>query len=199
LLIGEVIEAGIKWLIGLLGGPAGAFIKACMMICDIVMWFITNAGRLVALVDAVLDSLAAIAGGNLSSAANAVEESLGRAVPVTIGFLASLLGLGDLSQKIRKVIEKVQEPINTAIDYVLNLVKSFVQKVAKMLGFGGEGAGGGEIGKEVTFQAAEESHRLWVDDQGSGTTLMVARVPVTVAEQRSARRAKNRLAADCGR
>ena len=37
-VITKIIEAGIKWLIGLLN-PAGAFVKACMMIYDIVVFF----------------------------------------------------------------------------------------------------------------------------------------------------------------
>ena len=36
----EVIQAGIQWVVGLLGGPAGAFIKAAQAIIKIVMWFV---------------------------------------------------------------------------------------------------------------------------------------------------------------
>ncbi|GAB4201508.1 MAG: hypothetical protein OHK0022_23610 [Roseiflexaceae bacterium] len=186
MLLSEVLEAGIKWLIGILGGPAGAFIKACMAIYDIVMWFVNNGSRLMGLVDAVIDSVAAIASGDLGGAAQAVEDALGRAVPVTIGFLASLLGLGDLATKVRRVVDRVQEPINNAIEYLLGLVRGFVQKVARMLGLGGmESAGGAQsgIGKEVSFAAGDDSHRLWVDKQGSAATLMVASTPQPVDAQ----------------
>ena len=177
MLIVEVIEAGIKWLVGLLGGPAGAFIKAAMMIYDIVMWFINNASRIASLITAIVDSVKAIASGSLDAAAKYVEESLANFIPMAIGFLASLLGLGDLAVKVRKIIDKVQEPINEAIDYLLNMIKGFVQKIGKMLGVEGEGGGGegdGEIGKEVTFSAGEESHRLWVEVEGSQATIKVA-------------------------
>ncbi|HEU4325689.1 MAG TPA: DUF4157 domain-containing protein [Roseiflexaceae bacterium] len=191
MLITEVLEAGVKWLVGILGGPAGAFIKACMAIYDIVMWFVNNGSRVIELVNAVIDSVAAIASGDLDSAAQAVEEALGRAVPVTIGFLASLLGLGDLSVKVRKIIDRVQEPINRAIDAVVQRVKGFVMKVAKLMGFGGaEGAsaggatpGDGEIGQKVSFNTEEEHHDLWIKTEGNDAALMMASaVPKRLSE-----------------
>lgn len=176
MLRSEVIEAGIKWLVGILGGPAGAFIKACMAIYDIVMWFINNAQRLAALVNAVVDSVVSIASGNLGEAMQFVEDALARAVPVAIGFLASLLGLGDLAAKVRRIIDRVQAPVNRALDKIFGMIRGFVQKVAKLLGFGeGGGAGGdGEIGEEVAFSADDEDHKLWVEVRGDDAELVMA-------------------------
>jgi hypothetical protein len=125
----QVIEAGIQWLLGILGGPAGAFIKAAKAIIDIVMWFVNNGSRVMALVNSVLDSVSAIASGSLGEAAAYIEKSLANAIPVMIGFLASLLGLGNLSQKIKGVIEKVQAPVKKAIGWVLGKAKAFASKV----------------------------------------------------------------------
>lgn len=186
MLVGEVIEAGIHWLIGLLGGPAGAFVRACMMVYDIIVWFINNAQRIASLIQAVSDGARAIANGDLSAAVARVEEALARAVPTAIGFLAGLVGLNDLSANVRKVIDKIQEPINQAIDWLLNLVKGFVQKVARLLGFGENGqpsAGDADIGKEVPFSAQGESHKLYVQQHGGQATLMVASTPMTVEER----------------
>ena len=41
-VITKIITAGITWLIGLLN-PAAAFIKACKLIYDVVMFFVNNA------------------------------------------------------------------------------------------------------------------------------------------------------------
>jgi hypothetical protein len=132
----KVIIAGITWIIGLLN-PVSAFFKACKAIYDIVMFFITHASQILALVNAIIDSIAAIARGSLSVAANAVENALARAIPVVIGFLASLLGLGGISEKIRSVIEKIQAPINKAIDWVINKAVQLVKAAGKLLGLGG--------------------------------------------------------------
>ena len=40
-------------------------------------------------------------------------------VPIIIGFLASVIGLGGIGQKIREIIEKLQKPVNKAIDFVI--------------------------------------------------------------------------------
>jgi hypothetical protein len=75
-----------------------------------------------ALVNAVIDSLGAIAKGSIGVAAGFVENALAKAVPVAIGFLASLLGLGDPSKPVQGFIEKARAPVNKAIDWVINLV-----------------------------------------------------------------------------
>jgi hypothetical protein len=133
----QVIQAGIQWLMGILGGPAGAFIKAAKAIYDIVMWFVNNAARLKDLVGAIIGSVSAIARGALGQAAQFIEQSLAKAIPVVIGFLASLLGLGNLGEKIRGIVEKIRAPINKAIGWVLGKAKGFASKIiGKVKGFG---------------------------------------------------------------
>lgn len=140
LVITQVIKAGIQWLVGILGGPAGAFIKAAKAIYDIVMWFINNAGRLASLVQAILGSVTAIASGALGQAAQFIEQSLAKAIPVVIGFLANLLGLGDLAGKIRAIIEKVRTPVNSVVDWILSKARGIVRRLGGSVG-GKEGGG----------------------------------------------------------
>jgi hypothetical protein len=114
----RVIVAGVSWIIGLLN-PAAAFVKACKAIYDIVMFFVTRGSQVVALVNATFDSVAAIARGAIGAAAGLVEGALTRSIPVAIGFLASLLGLGGLSGRIKSIIESVRKPVDGAIDWVI--------------------------------------------------------------------------------
>lgn len=139
----EVIQAGVQWLLGLLGGAAGAFIKACKAIYDIVMWFVDNADRLKSIIDAVLDGMAAVAKGSVGAMAERIENALAQAVPVVIDFLASLLGLDDLGPKIRDVVERVQAPANKAIDWVLGKAQTAARRIGGMLGFDQKPAAGG--------------------------------------------------------
>lgn len=127
-VITKVITAGITWLISLLN-PASAFIKACKAIYDIVMFFIERGSQIMELVNSILDSIGAIAGGAVGAAAALVERSLGRALPVAISFLASLLGLGGIGDKIRKIIETIQKPVNTAIDRLIGGVLKGARKL----------------------------------------------------------------------
>ena len=148
----KVIIAGITWIISLLN-PASAFIKACKAIYDIVMFFVQRGSQIIELVNAVLDSVTAIAQGALGAAANAVENALAKAIPVVIGFLASLLGLGGISDKIRAIIDKIRAPINAAIDWVITKAVQLVKAAGKWLG----------IGKEK--ESAEDKKNLEPDDR----------------------------------
>src|SRR6185503_455534 len=107
-VITKIITAGITWLIGLLN-PAAAFIKACKMIYDIVMFFVDNGSRILKFVNTVLDSVADIVKGNVSGVVNKIDDVLGQMVPIIIGFLASVIGIGGIGQKTRQIIETLQK------------------------------------------------------------------------------------------
>ncbi|MFI7543523.1 hypothetical protein [Actinoplanes sp. NPDC049599] len=114
----RIIAAGITWLIGLLN-PAAAFIKACKLIYDVVMFFVTNASRIAKFVETVLDSVADVVRGNISGVINKINDVLGQMLPIIIGFLASVIGLGGIGQKIRSIVETLQKPVNQALDFVI--------------------------------------------------------------------------------
>ena len=76
-----------------------------------------------------------IARGVLDGAMATVEEVLGSLVPLALDLLARLLGLGNLGEDVREVIEKVRATIDKAIDAI-------IEKVANAFrgGFGASGA-----------------------------------------------------------
>lgn len=129
-VITKVITAGITWLISLLN-PAAAFIKACKMIYDAVMWFVDNAQRLGDFVNSVLDSVESIASGGVGRVAALIEATLGKAVPMVISGLASLLGLGGIADKIKKILESIQKPVGKVVD---GIIKGVVKVGKKLLG-----------------------------------------------------------------
>ncbi len=117
-VITKIITAGITWLIGLLN-PAAAFIKACKLIYDVIMFFVTNGSRILKFVNTVIDSVADIVRGNVSGVVTKINDVLGQMVPIIIGFLASAIGLGGIGAKIRSIIETLQKPVNKALDFVI--------------------------------------------------------------------------------
>ncbi|WP_147414559.1 HNH endonuclease signature motif containing protein [Rhodococcus rhodochrous] len=117
-VVTKIIVAGITWLIGLLN-PAAAFIKACKLIYDVVMFFVNNASRIAAFVETILDSVADIARGAVGAVVDKIENVLGQMVPLLIGFLASVLGVGGIGKKIREIVETLQKPVNKAVDAVI--------------------------------------------------------------------------------
>jgi len=169
----KVIFAGITWIIGLLN-PASAFFKACKAIYDIVMFFITRGSQILELVNAVVDSMTAIAKGSIGVAATFVENALAKAIPVAIGFLAGLLGLGDISGTVKKTIDKAQAPVNKAIDWVINTAVKGAKGLLKLIGVGGkknekkvppnmESGEGGKTGERTVEQKRAALHEALLE------------------------------------
>ncbi len=122
-VITTVIKEGVTWIVGLLN-PVGALIKILKVLWSIIQFFLERWKQIVTFANSVFDSIAEIAAGNLKKAAAAVENALGRAIPVIISFLANLLGLGGIAKTIKKIIAKIRAPIDKAIDKVVGwLVK----------------------------------------------------------------------------
>jgi hypothetical protein len=160
----KIVIAGITWIIGLLN-PASAFIKACKAIYDIIMFFVNHGKQILDLVNAIIDSITAIAKGQIAAAAAWVEKSLARTIPVIIGFLAALLGVGGISEKIKEIIEAIRKPINEAIDWVITKAVDLVKAVGGMLGFGKDKEPDSKQDQdavEVSFSMEGEEHGLVV-------------------------------------
>ena len=117
-VVTRVITAGVTWLISLLN-PAAAFVKACKLIYDVVMFFVSNGERIMAFVNTVLDSVADIVRGNVGGVVAKIENVLGQMVPLLISFLASVLGLGNIGAKIREIVDGLQRPVTRAVDWII--------------------------------------------------------------------------------
>src|SRR5262249_2893117 len=87
---------------------------------------------------------------------------LAKALPVAISFLASLLGLGGLSDKIKKIIEAVQKPVGKAVDAIvkgaLKLAGPVINAIKKGAGWG---KGKVEAGKKWV-KGKVEAGKKWV-------------------------------------
>lgn len=133
----QVIQAGIKWLLGLLS-PVGAFIKACMAIIEVVKFFVQKAAQIIELVNAFIEGVRAVASGSVNAVANAIENALAKAIPVVIGFLAALLGISGLAAKVTKIFQKIQDRVAKAITKLWMKIKEMGKKVLAKLGIGGK-------------------------------------------------------------
>ncbi|MFJ8852715.1 hypothetical protein [Streptomyces sp. NPDC102437] len=120
-LIPTVIIAGITWIISLLN-PASAFVRAVKGIIDIVTFIVNQGAQIIDFVNAVLDAVIAIANGGTAGVPKMVETALAASVPLLIGFLASLLGIGSLANKVKSVFHAVARPVNRAIDKIVGFI-----------------------------------------------------------------------------
>ena len=160
-IIESVITAGITWLMSLTN-PASAFIRACKAIYDLVQFFMENAQRIASFINTLLDSIVSIAAGNVSQVAKNIESTLAQAIPLVIDMLAGLLGLGNISEKIRSIIQKLQKPIKAAIDWVIEKAVKLAKKVGKFAK-----KVGGKIGNKLGFGKGKAKDNKEKKDKGS--------------------------------
>ncbi|MFF9343906.1 hypothetical protein ACF1CG_29625 [Streptomyces sp. NPDC014773] len=127
-LVPTVIIAGVTWILSLLN-PASAFVRAVKGIIDIVTFVVNQGAQIADFVNAVLDAVIAIANGGAAGVPKMVETALAASIPLLIGFLASLLGIGNLANKVKSVFQAVSKPVNRAIDKIVD----FIAKKGKAL------------------------------------------------------------------
>jgi hypothetical protein len=175
-VITKIIKAGITWVISLLN-PAAAFINACKMIYDVVMFFVEKAEQIKEFVDSILDSVDSIASGGVGAVAGYIEKTLAKTLPLVLGFLASLLGLGGISDKIKDILHTIQKPVMSVVDKLVAGAVKYGKKLmagAKKLGkkaLGKVKAGASKllgkvkVAKGLTMKG--NSHRLFVEARGN--------------------------------
>lgn len=117
-LITTLIKQAVLKIVSMFN-PVGAIIQVILTIVNVVMFVVEQAQRILALVESVLQSVHAIASGAIGGAITWIERALANTVPIVIGFLARLLGLSGLTQKIQEFIRRIQARVEAAIDKVL--------------------------------------------------------------------------------
>ncbi len=127
-LIPTVLVAGITWIVSLLN-PASAFIKACKMIIDIVTFIVTQGAQIIEFVNAVLDAVIAIAGGGAGGVPGLIEQALSKSIPVLIGALAAILGIGGIAGKVQKFFKALAKPVGKAVDFVVDKIAAIGKKL----------------------------------------------------------------------
>ncbi|BAY29886.1 hypothetical protein NIES2107_17300 [Nostoc carneum NIES-2107] len=132
----RIVTAAITKLISMFN-PAGAVIQAIISVYNTVAFFMERAQQIAMLVKAVTQSIGSIAAGAIGTAANFVEQSMARAIPVMLGFLARFIGLGNVAEPIQKTIKSIQDKVWSAITKLANFI---VSKVKSLIG--SEGASG---------------------------------------------------------
>ncbi len=189
-LITTIIKSAVT-KIAMMFNPVGAIIQAIMMIYRTVMFFIENINRILDFVEAIIESVYNIATGAIGSAADWIEKALARTIPIIIGFLARLLGISGLADRIKGFILKVQTRIDKAIDKVIEKIVGGIKNLV--------GLGKAAVGKLVEWWkqkkefTTEEGHRhtLFFKGRGRGSQLVMSSdAPLSVEERIAVRLSK---------
>jgi hypothetical protein len=160
----EVVKAAVIKLVSMLN-PAGAVIQAIIAIYNTITFFIEKASQIGAVVGAFINSIAAIASGQVDAAAAKVEQTMANALTVIIAFLAKFAGLGNIPTKVVGIVKKIRAPIDKGLDKIVAWLGKVLQSAKeKIISF---------FFKPKTFAVKGASHRLYAEGGG----VMLASVP----------------------
>ena len=129
----RIVGAAVAQVASLLT-PVGAVIQAIVKTYTTFQFFHQRSSQILDVVESVENSVPPIASGNTGSAANYIENSMVRSLPVFMDFSARFIGLGDVGGLVQRAIRQVQEWVDQRLDRVVewirDRVRSFAQRVA---------------------------------------------------------------------
>jgi hypothetical protein len=118
--------------------PASAVIAAIEAIYHTIVTLINKGKQLVAVLKATVDSIARIAAGDLTQAAEKIEGAMSKALNFIVAFLAEQAGVGSIGQTIRDIIKAVKDKvwgvIDKVIDYVVGKAKGLLERAKATAG-----------------------------------------------------------------
>ncbi len=181
-VVTKIVTAAVTKLVSMFN-PAGAIIQAITTIYNTILFFIERMKQIAALVESVFDSIGAIASGRLTAAANFVEQAMGRTIPVFIGFLARLIGLGGISAKIKDIIKSIQSKVNKAIDKVTAIIVKMGKALWGKAKTAAAAAARRLLGvRPIPLGPDGENHTLKVNTTGETATPEIHSFPQAISE-----------------
>jgi hypothetical protein len=172
----EVVKAAVVKLVSMLN-PAGAVIQAIIAIYNTVTFFIEKARQIGAVVASFIDSISAIASGQVEGAAKRVEQTMANTLTVVIAFLAKFAGLGGIPSKLVGIVKKIRAPIDKALDKIVawlgkmldKLVSKAKETAKKLLEWWRKKVPirGGDKPHTLTFQGERKAAKLVVQSDPS--------------------------------
>jgi len=179
-IMDQIIKKVTAKLLSMLD-PTGimAVINSAIALYKAIQSFFKYLAKILAIINSFVEGIVEICAGNISTAANFLEGSLGRGVPVVIGFLANQVGL-DLSGKIRDVLATVREKVDQGLDFLIDKLVGFVEKlVAKVKQ--AKDAVLGWLGWKKEFKTeAGKKHKMYYKKQGEASKLIIESTPTHV-------------------
>lgn len=123
--------------------PTGimAVINGAVAFYNAIQSFIRYLREMLEIVNSFVSGVADIARGNVATAANYLERTMGQAMPVVIGFLANQVGLSGIGRRVGEMIVSVREMVDQALTWLVNqAVDRGMSLLDRIMGRGGANA-----------------------------------------------------------
>ena len=169
----EVVKAAVMKLVSMIN-PAGAVIQAIIAIYNTVTFFISKISQIAGVVATFIDSIAAIAAGQVDAAAKKVEQTMANTLPLIIAFLAKLVGLGNVPEKVVGIIKKLRQPIDKGLDKIV----AWLGNLLKKIGTAAKSAFNWLFAKKSFTDDEGKAHSIFVDGKAGAATVQIASTPM---------------------
>lgn len=176
----RIVVAAVTRLVSMLN-PAGAFVQAVIAIYNTVMFFVERLRQIAQVAAAFIDSIAAIASGVITAAANRVERTMAGLLTLVISFLARLVGLGRVSDAVTNIINRIRAPIDRALDRVVDwIVRMGRRFMGAVRGAAGRVAEWWRQRKPFRTAGGESHEVYFVGDERNPRAMVASRDPQPV-------------------
>ncbi|WP_343706249.1 DUF4157 domain-containing protein [Flavobacterium sp.] len=121
--------------------PTGimAVINGAMAFFNAIQSFIKYLREMLEVVNSFVNGVADLARGNVATAADYLERTMGQAMPVVIGFLANQVGLTGIGARIGEMLIAVRQMVDDALTWLVNqAVDRGMALLDRVMGRGGE-------------------------------------------------------------
>jgi hypothetical protein len=163
--------------------PTGimAVINSAIAIYRAIQSFIRYLRQMLEVVNSFVNGVADIAEGNVTTAANYLERTMDRAMPIVIGFLANQIGLSGVGRRIAEIIASVRQMVDRALTWLVNrAVDTGFAMFDRLMAMGRSAAGAvlGWLGFRKEFRTqGGEAHTLFFQGSGENAELTMASEP----------------------
>jgi hypothetical protein len=175
----RLVMAGITQLVSMLN-PVGAVIQAIIKTYTTINFFIDRITRILDLVESIVNSVSAIASGAIGAAANLVERTMARTIPVILDFLARFIGLGDVGGHVQRTIQGLQARVDQMLDRAVDWIRAQVARLGQALASGVRRLTGRLAALWRSRRSVEANRRratIYFSGEGRGARLQIQSSP----------------------
>lgn len=159
--------------------PTGimAVINGAMAFFNAIQSFIKYLREMLEVVNSFVNGVADLARGNVATAADYLERTMGQAMPVVIGFLANQVGLTGIGARIGEMLVAVRQMVDEALTWLVNqAVDRGMALLDRVMGMGASVRDAilDWLGLRKQFNADGETHSLFLRAVGGVPQMWVA-------------------------
>ncbi|MBW1297383.1 DUF4157 domain-containing protein [Aquimarina litoralis] len=159
--------------------PTGimAVVNGAIAFFNAVQSFIQYLREMLEVINSFVNGVADIARGNVATAADYLERTMGQSMPVVIGFLANQVGLGGIGARIAEIIGSVRALIDEALTWLVNkAVDTGMALLDRVMAAGASARDAvlGWLGLRKRFTTEGETHNIFLRGSARNVQMWIA-------------------------